>query len=107
MNGITPQLQPDDTVVTALNRIINSGDYREPVSQYLAAIIKKFIVGDGTIGPPGPQGPPGPPAIILVADRNAVLAYPQSLGILLQTQSDGKLYQVENFQWMEITNKPA
>jgi len=43
----------------------------------------------------------------MVADRDAVLAYPTQEGLFLQTRSEGKMYFTENYQWLEISNKPA
>jgi len=114
MNGIT-QFQATDTDTEVLDRIINSGDYREPAAQLLARMLKDAITrgGGGIAGPPGPpgdqgvQGPPGPNPIIMVDDRDAVLAYPTQEGLFLQTRSEGKMYFTENYQWVEINNKPA
>jgi len=112
MNGIQLQVQSNDTAGNALDRIINSSDSREPIAQYLASVIKQYFIANGLPlqGPPGPQGNPGPPGpnpVVMVADRDAVLAYPTQEGLFLQTRSEGKMYFTENYQWTEISNKPA
>jgi len=47
------QLQPDDTFQSAINRILQSTDYNEPITRYLVQVMQTFGVG--------PTAPPGEP----------------------------------------------
>jgi hypothetical protein len=57
-------IPPDASLTDCITRILNAGDHREPVAQYLALALQQFGGGGGggggSQGPPGPAGPAGP-----------------------------------------------
>jgi len=114
------QIPADATTTEVLDRIINSGDAREPGAQTLAILLKEMLSsangGSGTPGPPGPQGAPGPmgpqgemgpsgppgqdgapgqpaaPAIILAPNEAAILSMTPQLGLLVQNEENGEIF---------------
>jgi hypothetical protein len=50
-------IYPGETYEQCLNRLLQTSDAREPVTQYLVEIIDHFgLIESGPVGPPGPQG---------------------------------------------------
>jgi len=111
MNGISPLVwQPDDTVHQALSRIANSGDYKEPVAQYLAAIIDKFLLGGAASGPPGPPGPQGPigvPGPVGPAGEQGATGPAGPAGPVGEAPADGTPYVRQDLGWVQDKTAPA
>src|SRR6516164_5131850 len=53
------QLQPDDTFQSAINRILQSTDYNEPITRYLVQVMQTF--GVGPTAPPISRSVPSAP----------------------------------------------
>jgi hypothetical protein len=67
-------IQPDDTLASCLNRVLKSGDAKEPIAQYVAEILQHF---GGAGGGGGAAGVPEAP-------------------------TDGNLYGRENAAWAPV-----
>jgi microcystin-dependent protein len=92
-------IEPDDTYATCINRVLESGDWQEPIAQYLADVIFKFGPEAGvTIGEAPMDGQ------LYGRERGQwePITPPDLGGAVPEAPADGNLYGRIDFNWQII-----